>query len=202
VHDNGCYRALRLDGVEHAEDGLNHGLRSVDGQVVAARRDIGVPRRRSACNSAPPSGMNTPHRFGVDAGDATRGKHVGWDGREVWTGTAQIGERRPNAGTFGACRPKRNRPLGWVAQCLLGADSVLTLIVTIPSLTFLSYQATRIRPGAATALAAVAAFAVVVQLLLAAKAGQGMPLGTLAALVVGPSMALTGGLLALKSHQR
>ena len=77
----------------------------------------------------------------------------------------------------------------------------LALIVTLPSLTLLSYQATRIRPGAGTALAAVAAFAIVVQLLLAAKAGRGIPLGTqLASLVVGPSMAFMGGVLSLNTR--
>jgi hypothetical protein len=79
---------------------------------------------------------------------------------------------------------------------------VLTLAVTLPSLTLLSYQATRLRSGAATALPAVALLAIVVQLLLGAKAGRVMPLGTLAALVVGPSVAFTGGFLALKRRQR
>lgn len=79
---------------------------------------------------------------------------------------------------------------------------VLTLVVTLPSLILLSYHATRIRPGASAALATVAAFAILVQLLLAEGAGRGMPLGSLSGLVVGPSMAFTGGFLALKQRQR
>jgi hypothetical protein len=76
---------------------------------------------------------------------------------------------------------------------------VLTLVVTLPSLTLLSYLATRIRPGAATALTAIVVVAVVVQLIV--KAGHDMPFWTqLVALVVGPSAAFTGGVLSLKTR--
>jgi hypothetical protein len=75
----------------------------------------------------------------------------------------------------------------------------LTLAVTLPSLTLLSYQATRIRPGAATMLTAVVVFAVVLQLTV--KRRHGMTFWTqLATLFVGPSMAFMGGVLSLKAR--
>lgn len=80
---------------------------------------------------------------------------------------------------------------------------VLALAVTLPSLMFLSYQATRICPGAATAVPAVAAFAILVQLVLTASADREIPLGVqVASLVVGPSIAFMGGALSLKTHYR
>jgi hypothetical protein len=58
---------------------------------------------------------------------------------------------------------------------------MLTLSVTLPSFTFLSYRANRMRPGAATALAAIGTFAVGLQLVLAATMGRGLPPGKMAA---------------------
>lgn len=78
--------------------------------------------------------------------------------------------------------------------------AVVTLVVTLPSLAFLSYLATRICPGAATMLTALVAIAVVIQLIV--KNGHGMTFWTqLAALFVGPSMAFTGGVLSLKTRR-
>ena len=75
--------------------------------------------------------------------------------------------------------------------------AVLTLVVTLPSLMFLSYLASRIRPGAGTVLTAVIVFAVVAQLLV--KDGHGLTIWMrLATLVVGPSVAFTGSVLSLK----
>ena len=80
---------------------------------------------------------------------------------------------------------------------------VLALVVTLPSLMFLSYLATRIRPGAATAVPAVAAVAIFVQLLLTTSAGRDLPLGVqVASLFVGPSIAFMGGVLSLKTRRR
>jgi hypothetical protein len=77
--------------------------------------------------------------------------------------------------------------------------AILTLAVTLPSLALLSYMATRIRSGAATMLTVVVVFAVVVQL--AVKDGFGMTMWSqLATLVVGPSMAFTGGVLSMKTR--
>jgi hypothetical protein len=77
----------------------------------------------------------------------------------------------------------------------------LSLVVTLPCLMFLGYRATRVRPGAATALPAVIAFGIVMQLLLAAWADAGIPLATqVASLVVAPSVALAGGVLSLKTQ--
>jgi hypothetical protein len=79
--------------------------------------------------------------------------------------------------------------------------AALALVVTLTSLTLLSYQATKIRPGAAIALASVAALALVVQLLLAAQSGRGLPWKTLAALVVVPAVVITGGVLSRKTYR-
>jgi len=78
--------------------------------------------------------------------------------------------------------------------------AALSLLVTLPSLTLLSYVATRMRPGAATAMAAVIVFVVLVQL--SVKVGSGLPFGTqMAALVIGPTMAFTGGVLSLRTRR-
>jgi hypothetical protein len=77
----------------------------------------------------------------------------------------------------------------------------LTLVITLPSFIWLSYQATRIRPGAGSALAAMAAAALSLRLWLAISSGLGMPGDILLALVVAPSMALTGAFLALKDKR-
>jgi hypothetical protein len=75
--------------------------------------------------------------------------------------------------------------------------AILTLFVTLPTLVFLSYVAARIRPGGATMLTALILIAVLLQLGL--KTNAGLPVWTqIAALVVGPSAALTGGILSLK----
>jgi hypothetical protein len=74
---------------------------------------------------------------------------------------------------------------------------LMTLTVTLPSLLFVSYRAARACPGAATVVAGVAVLTLLGQLLLASQSGHGMPDGLLAALVIVPSLALTGGSLAL-----
>ena len=79
---------------------------------------------------------------------------------------------------------------------------MLTLSVTLPSLTLLSYQASRMCPGAATALAAIGIFAVGLQLVLAATMGRGLPPGKMAALVVVPWVALKGGFWGLRTDHR
>ena len=79
---------------------------------------------------------------------------------------------------------------------------LLTTALTLPSLTFVSYRAARARPGAATVVAGLAVVTLLGQLLLAARAGGGMPGGLLAALVIVPSLALTGGSLALALARR
>lgn len=79
--------------------------------------------------------------------------------------------------------------------------TTLTLVVTLPSLTLLSYKATLIRPGASTAFAAVGTLAIGVRLVLAAVAGRELPFGTIAALVVVPVLVTGGGFFALRrSH--
>jgi hypothetical protein len=75
----------------------------------------------------------------------------------------------------------------------------ITLMVTLPSLTLLSYLAARIRPGAATMLTAIIVFAVVLQLVV--KDDHGMTFwAQLATLFVGPSVAFTGGVLSLRTR--
>jgi len=94
---------------------------------------------------------------------------------------------------------------GYVVRALSPPDaqwaSAVALAVTLTSLTLLSYGAANVRPGAAIALAGVAALALGIQLLLAAQSGRGMPLGTLVALVIVPTMALTGGFLSLRGRR-
>lgn len=77
-----------------------------------------------------------------------------------------------------------------------------SLVVTLPALVGLSYRASRIRPGASIVLAMVAAVAIAAQALLTVGAGRGLPLTTLAGLFVCPTMALTGGFLALRPRHR
>jgi len=77
--------------------------------------------------------------------------------------------------------------------------AILTLVVTLPTLVFLSYLAARIRPGGATMLAALILIAVFLQLAL--KTNAGLPVwNQIAALVVGPSAAFAGGVLLLKAR--
>jgi hypothetical protein len=74
----------------------------------------------------------------------------------------------------------------------------LTLLAVLPMLVLVSYLAARIRPGAATAMAGLIVIAVVIQLL--AKTGADMPIwNQIVALVVGPSAALAGGVLSLRT---
>jgi hypothetical protein len=80
--------------------------------------------------------------------------------------------------------------------------AILTLGVTLPSLTLVSYQANRIRPGAATALAAIGVLAVGAQLILATATGHGLLPGTVAALVVVPATVLTAGSWGLRARHR
>lgn len=83
-----------------------------------------------------------------------------------------------------------------------GARSLdfLTLLVTLPSFTILSYLATRVFPGAATMLAGIVLFAVFLQV--AVQDGQGMTIWTqLSALCAGPSMAFTGGVFARRTRR-
>ena len=75
--------------------------------------------------------------------------------------------------------------------------SLMTVVLTLPSLTFVSYRATRARPGASTLVAGVGVVALLGQILLAAHAGRAVPVGMLAALMIVPSLALLGGSLAL-----
>jgi hypothetical protein len=77
----------------------------------------------------------------------------------------------------------------------------LALLVTLASLALVSYRAARIRAGAAIALAGVAAIAIIVRLALAARAG-GVPVDTVAALLVVPATAFIGGSLSLRVRQR
>jgi hypothetical protein len=80
-----------------------------------------------------------------------------------------------------------------------GLPAILTLFVTLPTLVFLSYLAARIRPGGATMLTALILIAVVLQLVL--KTNAGLPVSNqIAALVVGPSAAFTGGILSLRAR--
>jgi hypothetical protein len=65
-------------------------------------------------------------------------------------------------------------------------------------LVLVSYLAARIRPGAATAMAGLIVIAAVIQLV--AKTGADMPIwNQIVALVVGPSAALAGGVLSLRT---
>jgi hypothetical protein len=77
-----------------------------------------------------------------------------------------------------------------------------TLALTLPSLVWLSYQATRIRPAAGLALAAVAAVTIGLRLWLVARSGAGLPGRLLAALVAVPLLAVAGGFLAQNSGDR
>jgi hypothetical protein len=80
--------------------------------------------------------------------------------------------------------------------------ALLSLFVTVPTLVFVSYVATQIRPGAAVALTALIVLAVTVELIV--KTGYDMSIwNQVAALLVGPSAAFAGGVLAVrKSHAR
>jgi hypothetical protein len=80
--------------------------------------------------------------------------------------------------------------------------SVVAIFVTLASLALVSFKAARIRPGAATVLAGVAVCAITLQLAVAAQAGRGLPVGTLAALVVAPGTVLVGGFLSSTTRQR
>ena len=79
---------------------------------------------------------------------------------------------------------------------------VVVIVITLASLTCVSFEAARIRPGAATALAGLAVCFITFQLAVAAQVGRGLPVGMLAALVVAPVMALTGGFLSSRARQR
>jgi hypothetical protein len=71
-----------------------------------------------------------------------------------------------------------------------------TLIVTLPTLVLVSYFAARIRPGAAVAMAALIVIAVVAQLVMR---GDQLPLWSqIAALLIGPAAAFSGGVLSLR----
>lgn len=74
---------------------------------------------------------------------------------------------------------------------------LLTVALTFPSLTFVSYRAGRARPGAPTMVAAVAVVMLFGQLLLGIRTGRGVPGGILLALLIVPLLALIGGSLAL-----
>jgi hypothetical protein len=76
--------------------------------------------------------------------------------------------------------------------------AAIGLAVTLASLLTVSRLAARIRPGSATAVAVIAGCVLLGRVLHAAVAGQQVPLGTLAALVVVPALAFTGGALACK----
>jgi hypothetical protein len=78
--------------------------------------------------------------------------------------------------------------------------ALVTLLVTIPTLVFVSYRAARIRPGAAIALTALIVLAIAVQLMV--TAGNGMSLwNQVAALLIAPSAAFAGGVLAVRKSQ-
>jgi hypothetical protein len=75
--------------------------------------------------------------------------------------------------------------------------ALLALLVTIPTLVFVSYLAARIRPGAAIALTVLIVLAIVVQLMM--KTGNNMSLwNQVAALLIAPSAAFAGGVLAVR----
>jgi hypothetical protein len=78
----------------------------------------------------------------------------------------------------------------------------VALIITLTSLALVSYMASGIREGAATALAGVAVFAIAVQLMLAIQMNRVLPIGLLAALIVVPGTALIGGALSSKTCRR
>jgi hypothetical protein len=79
---------------------------------------------------------------------------------------------------------------------------VVAIVVTLASLIGVSFEAARIRPGAATAFAGLAVCAITFQLAVAAQAGSSLPVGMLAALVVAPGTALAGGFLSSKARRR
>jgi hypothetical protein len=78
----------------------------------------------------------------------------------------------------------------------------LSVPVTLASLLFVSHEAARLRPGAATVLAVVAEAVGVWRVLFAASAGEPAPLAVLAGLVIVPTMAFAGGVLALRRPPR
>jgi hypothetical protein len=80
--------------------------------------------------------------------------------------------------------------------------SVVAGVVTLASLALVSFEASRIRRGAATVLAGVAVCAIALQLALASQAGRDLRGGALAALIVAPGMALTGGFLTSRTRKR
>ena len=94
---------------------------------------------------------------------------------------------------------------GFAVYELAPADAlwpaIAALVVTMASLTFLSYRATRIRTGAAAALAGVATCLIGLRLLLVLQAGQGIHPGTLAALLTSPAAIFTGGFLSFRSQR-
>lgn len=78
----------------------------------------------------------------------------------------------------------------------------VALVVTLLSLTVVSYQSTQMRPGAATLIALVAGLAISLRWLLSSP-GRGVPIGMqFVLLLFVPSMALMGGALAtrFRSH--
>jgi hypothetical protein len=80
--------------------------------------------------------------------------------------------------------------------------SVLALALTLASLTWVSYLATRHRTGASVALAGVAVVTIALQLVMAAGTGKDLPLTTLTALGIAPATALVGGFLSSRTRSR
>jgi hypothetical protein len=76
--------------------------------------------------------------------------------------------------------------------------TAISMAITLPSLVFVARFAARISPGSATAVAAIAACVIIGRILAVAVAGHQLPSEALAALVLVPSLAFTGGALACK----
>jgi len=73
---------------------------------------------------------------------------------------------------------------------------IVSWVIGLPSLIFVSYLAARIRPGAATVLTAMIVIAVFIQLMVK---GETLPLWKqIAAVVVGPLAAFAGGVISLR----
>lgn len=120
----------------------------------------------------------------------------------LWASIREGGYVATLVTAVGACLVQAMVELGgkFLTLTLVGADSgsaaVLSWIVGLPSLVFVSYLAARIRPGAATVLTAIVVIAVVVQLMLRA---HDLPLWKqIAALLIGPTAAFAGGVISLR----
>jgi hypothetical protein len=91
--------------------------------------------------------------------------------------------------------------LAYTVETLGGRwPTTLGAIVVVCSLAAFGYASARLRRGAGTAFAIVAAAVLTIELLLGIALGRGMSLATLVALAVAPASALAGGQAAEKSR--